>query len=355
MTILISAVVSLTLTPMMCAKLLKNTPENEQSDFYRATARLQERVIEGYARLLTRVLEHQGATLVVALVTLSITVLLYIFIPKGFLPSQDTGVIQGISEAPQSISFPAMAERQQPSRGSSSQDPAVESLSSFIGVDGTNTTLNSGRMLINLKPRSERDDNALAVIGRLQQKLTDVHGISLYMQPVQDLTIEDRVSRTQYQFTVEDPNPEELSLWVPRLVERLRQLGQLADVASDLQDQGLQAYLAIDRDTAGRLGITPAAIDNALYNAFGQRLISTIFTEANQYRVVLEVKPEMRQGLNAFDNIYVPNAERRPGAAVGDHARDRTHRPAGHQPPRPVSPRPPSRSISRRGTHSVRR
>src|SRR5262244_2150698 len=303
-TILVSAVVSLTLTPVMCAKLLRHKPESEQSRFYRASDRAFQSVIAFYGRTLTWVLDHQTATLWVAGATLVATVLLYIFIPKGFFPVQDTGVILGVSEAPQSISFGAMAERQQALSRVILQDPAVESLSSFIGVDGTNVTLNSGRMLINLKPLSKRDASATQVIRRLQTKLADVEGITLYMQPVQDLTIEDRVSRTQYQFTVEDTNPDELSALVPKLVERLRQSPVLADVASDLQDNGLQAYVEIDRATASRLGITPAIIDNALYNAFGQRLVSTIFTQTNQYRVVLEVKPEFQRGPAALSEIY---------------------------------------------------
>jgi len=219
-------------------------------------------------------------------------VILYVVVPKGFFPLQDTGVIQGISEAPQSVSFAAMAERQRALAQAILQDPAVESVSSFIGVDGINTTLNNGRSFINLKPKSERGADVAEVMRRLQPQIARVQGISLYMQPVQDLTIEDRVSRNQYQLTVEDANPDELAVSVHRLVDRLARLPQLVDVASDLQDQGLQAFLSIDRDTAGRLGITPGAIDTALYNAFGQRLISTIFTQSSQYRVVLEVKPE---------------------------------------------------------------
>jgi len=303
--ILISAVVSLTLTPMMCAKLLRHIPEAEQGLFYRKAGAFFDAVIARYGVMLNWVLDRRGATLVVAIGTMVLTVLLYIFVPKGFFPVQDTGVIQGISEAPQSISFSAMAERQQALSRVVLQDPAVESLSSFIGVDGINSTLNSGRMLINLKPLKGRGINATEVIRRLQPKLAQVEGISLYMQPVQDLTIEDRVSRTQFQFSVEDADPNELSVWVPRLVDRLRQIPLLADVTSDLQDQGLQAYVNIDRDTASRLGITPGAIDNALYNAFGQRLVSTIFTQSNQYRVVLEVKPEFQKGPAALDDIYV--------------------------------------------------
>ncbi|HTR56976.1 MAG TPA: efflux RND transporter permease subunit [Casimicrobiaceae bacterium] len=304
--ILISAVVSLTLTPMMSAKLLRRVPESEQGSFYHRSGAVFDRAIGRYGEMLNWVLDRQAATLVVAIVTLVLTVLLYVVISKGFFPIQDTGAIQGISEAPPTVSFASMAERQQGLARIILQDPAVESLSSFIGVDGTNTTLNSGRMLINLKPLGQRDASAAQVIRRLQAKLADVEGISLYMQPVQDLTIEDRVSRTQYQFTVEDTNAEELSLWVPRMVDRLRRESVLADVASDLQDGGLQAYVEIDRATASRFGITPAVIDNALYNAFGQRLVSTIFTQTNQYRVVLEVQPEFQLGPGALDNIYVP-------------------------------------------------
>src|SRR5450432_692979 len=260
--ILISAVVSLTLTPMMCAKFLKHTKEEDQSAFYHKSGEVFDAVIARYGTMLNWVLDRQYATLVVALITLLLTIVLYIFIPKGFFPIQDTGALQGITEAPQTISFAAMAERQQAIARVVLEDPAVESLSSFIGVDGVNSTLNSGRVLINLKPLAVRRVNAVAVIRRLQPKLAQVDGISLYMQPVQDLTIEDRVSRTQYQFSVEDADPDELSAWVPKLVAKLHALPQLADVASDLQDLGLQAYVDIDRATAGRLGVTTAAIDN---------------------------------------------------------------------------------------------
>ena len=303
--ILISAVVSLTLTPMMCARLLRPERERKDSRLNRATGRAFDRVIARYERALDWVLDRQPATLLVWAAALLLTVLLYFLVPKGFFPVQDTGVIQGISEAPQSISFPAMAERQEALARVVLQDPAVESLSSFIGVDGSNVTLNSGRMLINLKPLEERRIHASDVIRRLQGELAKVPGITLYMQPVQDLTVEDRVSRTQYQYTLEAADAKLLSEWVPRLVERLSQLPDLTDVASDLQDQGLQAYVDIDRDSAGRLGITPAAIDTALYNAFGQRLISTIFTQATQYRVVLEVKPEFRLTPDALKEIRV--------------------------------------------------
>ncbi|MFA7241340.1 MAG: MdtB/MuxB family multidrug efflux RND transporter permease subunit [Sulfuricellaceae bacterium] len=305
--ILISAVVSLTLTPMLCAKLLRHRPDAEQSAFYLSTGRLFDAIIRQYGKMLTWVLDRQGITLLVAVATLVLTVVLYVTIPKGFFPVQDTGLIQGVSEASQSISFGAMAERQQALAEVILQDPAVESLSSFIGVDGANASLNNGRFLINLKAREQRDD-ATSVIRRLQPKLAGVQGIALYMQPVQDLTIENRVSRTQFQFAVQDTDARELAAWAPKIVERLSHLPQLSDVASDLQDKGLQAYIEIDRDSAGRLGITPAAIDNALYNAFGQRLVSTIFTQSSQYRVVLEVKSEFQKGLAALNDIYVTAA-----------------------------------------------
>ncbi len=308
--ILISAVVSLTLTPMMCARLLHHVPEEKQGWFYHKSGAFFDGVVARYGVALEWVLDRQRATLVVALGTLALTVVLYIFIPKGFFPVQDTGVIQGISEATQSVSFGAMAERQQALAKVVLEDPAVESLSSFIGVDGINATLNSGRMLINLKPHESRDGgekiSASDIIRRLQPRLAEkVPGITLYMQPVQDLTIEDSVSRTQYQFTLEDADAAQLSTWVPKIVERLRQLPELADVASNVQDQGLQAYVEIDRDAASRMGITTAAIDNALYNAFGQRLISTIYTQSNQYRVVMEVKPEFQKGPDALNSIFL--------------------------------------------------
>jgi len=308
--ILISAVVSLTLTPMMCARLLHHVPEEKQGWFYHKSGAFFDHVVARYGVALEWVLDRQRATLAVALGTLALTVVLYIFIPKGFFPVQDTGVIQGISEATQSVSFGAMAERQQALAKVVLEDPAVESLSSFIGVDGINATLNSGRMLINLKPHESRDGgervSASDIIRRLQPRLAEkVPGVTLYMQPVQDLTIEDSVSRTQYQFTLEDADAAQLSTWVPKIVERLRQLPELADVASNVQDQGLQAYVEIDRDAASRMGITTAAIDNALYNAFGQRLISTIYTQSNQYRVVMEVKPEFQKGPDALNSIFL--------------------------------------------------
>jgi len=307
-TILISAVVSLTLTPMMCARLLRRTPEQQQGTFYRWSQRLFDRTIEGYGKTLRWVLGHQTATLLVAVGTLVLTVLLYLVVPKGFFPVQDTGVILGISEAPQSVSFAAMATRQQALARVILKDPAVESLSSFIGVDGTNTTLNSGRILINLYPLAVRKTSASEIIRRLQLELASVEDIALFLQPVQDLTVEDRVSRTQYQYSLEDPSAEELNAWAPKLVDALRTLPALRDVSSDQQDKGLQAFLTIDRSTASRLGITPQLIDDTIYDAFGQRLVSTIFTQLNQYRVVLEVKPDFKQGPEALQAIYVRSA-----------------------------------------------
>jgi multidrug efflux pump len=297
--ILISLVVSLTLTPMMCAKLLKpHSVAKAKPDWV-------ERLIGGYSRWLTWVLRHQTLTLLVAVATLGLTVVLYLAVPKGFFPVQDTGVIQGISEAPQSISFRAMSERQQALARVILADPAVDSLSSYIGVDGDNVTLNSGRLLINLKPHGERDLTASQVIDRLRPELAKVPGIELYLQPVQDLSIEDRVSRTQFQFSLETPDSELLQEWTPRLVEALRARPELTDVASDLQSNGLQIYLDIDRDAAARLGIQVADITDALYDAFGQRQISTIFTQASQYRVVLEAEAGNRLGPQALEQLFV--------------------------------------------------
>ena len=307
-TIIISAVVSLTLTPMMCATLLRHTPPERQGRVYRWSERVFERIIEGYGRSLRWVLGHQPATLLVAVATLVLTVALYVVVPKGFFPVQDTGVIQGISEAPQSISFPAMAERQQALARVILQDSAVASLSSFIGVDGTNVTLNSGRILINLKPLAERRLSADDVIRRLQPRLAEVQGITLFMQPVQDLSVEDRVSRTQFQYSLEDADGRELATWAPKLVDALRAVPALRDVSTDQQDQGLGTALLIDRATASRLGVSPQTIDNTLYDAFGQRQVSTMFTQLNQYRVVLEVQPGFRRNATALRDIYVRGA-----------------------------------------------
>ncbi len=304
-TILISAIVSLTLTPMMCARILKHVPEERQGRLFRASQRILDRIIAAYGRTLKWVLRHQTATLVVAIGTLVLTIMLYILVPKGFFPVQDTGAIQGISEAPQSISFAAMAERQQALARIILRDPAVESLSTFIGVDGTNTTLNSGRVLINLKPLDERKVSADDVIRRLQPELAKVSGITLFMQPVQDLTVDARVSRTQFQYTLEDPDFDELNAWAPRLVDSLRARPELRDVSSDQLDKGLRVSLDIDRVTASRFGITPQLIDDTLYDAFGQRQISTMFTELNQYHVILTVKPEFLRSPDQLQSIYL--------------------------------------------------
>lgn len=304
--ILISLVVSLTLTPMMCARLLKREPEEEeQGRFYRASGAWIDWLIQHYGSALQWVLKHQPLTLLVAVVSLVLTVFLYMVVPKGFFPVQDTGVIQGISEAPQSTSFAAMSERQQALSKVILQDPAVQSLSSYIGVDGDNATLNSGRLLINLKPHGERDVSASEVISRLQPQVDRLVGIRLFMQPVQDLSIEDRVSRTQYQFSLSSPDADLLAQWSGKLVQALQQRPELADVASDLQDKGLQVYLVIDRDMASRLGISVSQITNALYDAFGQRQISTIYTQASQYRVVLQSSDAATIGPQALESIHV--------------------------------------------------
>jgi multidrug efflux pump len=306
-TILISAVVSLTLVPMLCARILRRTNTATEGAFERRNRQTFEWLLRYYDRSLTWVLDRQPLFLLVAIVTLVLTVVLYIAIPKGFFPVQDTGFIQGITEAAQSVSFDAMGERQQALADVILQDPAVDSLSSFIGVDGTNVTLNSGRLLINLKDPSQREDVS-TVIRRLNQSAAKVSGISLFMQPVEDLTIDATVSRTQYRFILEDANPTELAQWVPKVVGAMAAMPQFEDVASDLEQDGLSAYIQIDRDTAGRFGITPATIDNALYDAFGQRIVSTIFTQSNQYRVILETDPSMQDNLDSLGAIYLPSS-----------------------------------------------
>jgi multidrug efflux pump len=311
--ILVSAVVSLTLTPMMCARLLRRRPEEEQGRLYRASEAAFDRVIQRYGTTLSWVLRHQTATLAVALATVAATAWLYVIVPKGFFPVQDTGIILGMSEAPQTISFAGMADRQQALARVISQDPAVESLSSFIGVDGTNTTVNSGRIQIDLKPLEERKVSASEIIRHLQARLSQVDGITLFMQPVQDLTVEDRVSRTQFQYSLEDADPNELQVWSTRLLEKLKTRTELRDVASDDQNGGLQVSLVIDRDTAARLGITTQMIDDTLYDAFGQRQVSTIFTQLNQYHVVLEVTPDFRRNPDALKSIYLRSSS---GASV---------------------------------------
>jgi multidrug efflux pump len=307
-TILASAFVSLTLTPMMCAKLLKHTPEDQQGRFYHASERAFNSIIAFYGRMLKWVLRFQIPTLLVAAATLCLTIFLFYVIPKGFFPIQDTGVIQGVSESSQSVSFPEMSRQQQGLANIILQDPAVDNLSSFIGVDGTNTTLNSGRILINLKPIDVRKMNASDVIRRLQPELAKVAGITLFMQPVQDLSVDDRVSRTQFQYTLEDASADELNLYVPQMIAKLQKLPELSDVASDQQVLGLRASLVFDRNTAARLGITTSAIDQTLYDAYGQREVSTMFTQLNQYHVVLEVKPGFEKNPASLSDLYIRTA-----------------------------------------------
>ncbi|MGD0532496.1 MAG: MdtB/MuxB family multidrug efflux RND transporter permease subunit [Methyloceanibacter sp.] len=307
-TILISGVVALTLVPMACAKLLRPPADARENAFQRYSREWFDRLINAYGRMLTWVLNRQTLTLLVALATLALTVLLYVMIPKGFFPLQDTGVIQAISEAPQSISYAAMAERQQALAKVILEDPDVQSLSSFIGVDGTNTTLNSGRILINLKPQDQRASDITAVMRRLKESTASLQGITLHMQPVQDLTIEGTVSRGQYQFILQDANGTELAEWTPRLIDQLRKLPQLADVSSDLEAHGLSVFVDIDREQAARFGITPATIDNALYDSYGQRIVSTIFTSSNQHRVILEADPTLQTSLQSLSSIYLPSS-----------------------------------------------
>ncbi|MGC1343845.1 MAG: MdtB/MuxB family multidrug efflux RND transporter permease subunit [Candidatus Binataceae bacterium] len=306
-TILVSAIVSLTLTPMMCSRLLRHKPRTQQNRLYRKSEQIFEDTIEFYGKTLRWVLRHEQATLVVAVATLVLTIVLYIIAPKGFFPVQDTGVIEGISEAPQTISFPAMATRQQDLAKTILQDPSVQSLSSFVGIDGTNTTINSGRFLINLKPEDERSETISQVIGSLQKATSQIQGIDLYLQPVQDLTVEDRISRTEYQYSLEDPNPDELTEWTTRLMAKLKTMPQLANLATDQQNHGLEADLTIDRSTASRLGIPLQSIDNTLYDAYGQRQVSTIFTQLNQYHVILDVAPEFSQDTPALGDLYFPS------------------------------------------------
>jgi multidrug efflux pump len=304
-TIILSAVVSLTLTPMMSARILRHTPEEKQGRFYKASERVFERMIAFYGRTLKFVLGYQTITLLVALCTLLLTIFLYIIIPKGFFPVQDTGVIQGISQASPTISSQAMAEKQQELAKAVSEDPAVESLSSFIGADGTNVTNNSGRMSINLKPLDQRKISASDLIRRLKTRLDRVQGIQLFMEPVQNITVDDRVSRTQYQYTLEDSDANELNVWTSRFLDRLEKLPELEDVATDQQPGGLAVSLVIDRVTASRLGIAPATIDNTLYDAFGQRQINTMYTQVNQYHVVLESEPQFQKDPNKLNHIYI--------------------------------------------------
>jgi multidrug efflux pump len=293
---------------MLCALLLRHRPDAQRSRFDLASERVFGWIISGYDRSLNVVLDHQIITLIIATITVGITVMLYVVIPKGFFPLQDTGVIQGISQAAQTTSYAAMADHQQALAAAILKDPDVTSLSSFIGVDGTNNTLNEGRFLINLKPHDERTLNASAIIRRIQGEIADVPGIALYMQPVQDLSIDSAVSRSEYRFVLEDANLDEFAAWVPRLVTRLQQDPYLANVASDLAEQGSSVSLVIDRSTAARFGITPATVDNALYDAFGQRIVSTIYTQSNQYRVILEADPALQHSLDSLNAIYLPSS-----------------------------------------------
>jgi multidrug efflux pump len=307
-TIVISAVVSLTLVPMMCAKLIRHRPESERSTFDVKAEHVFNAVIAQYARALSWVLDRQFATLLVAIATLALTVLLYIEIPKGFFPIQDTGLIQAITEASQSVSYKSMAELQGKLAEAVLKDPDVVNVSSFVGVDGTNQTLNTGRFLITLKPHDDRNLTASQIIRRLQNETANVPGITLYMQPVQDLTIDSTISRAPYHFVLEDANSSEFNTWVPKLMDRLKQLPQITDVASDLQQQGLAVYLVIDRATAARFGITPATVDNVLYDSFGQRIISTIYTQSNQYRVILELDSSLQSTITSLTSLYLPSS-----------------------------------------------
>ena len=306
-TILISAVVSLTLVPMMCSRLVRHRPPEREPKWSRHAARWFDALIAFYGRKLQWVLNHQRLTLAVAVGTLVLTALLYVVIPKGFFPVQDTGLLQVITEAPQSTSYEGMTRLQESLAEAMLRDPDVASLSSFVGIDGSNTTLNAGRMLVNLRPRAERRASAAQITRRLQDEIAGVAGISAYFQPIQDLTIEDRVSRTQYQFVLESANPDDLSTWTARLTDRLEQLPQLADVATDLAERGLAANIVVDRDTAARFGISANTVDNALYDAFGQRIISTIYTQSNQYRVIMEASPSLQRSPDSLGQIYVPS------------------------------------------------
>jgi multidrug efflux pump len=319
-TILFSAIISLTLTPMMCSLLLRQKDQAKHGRLYEWSERAFNNTIALYGRTVKFVLKHQTVTLLVTIGTLVATIWMYIAVPKGFFPVQDTGVIMGITDAPESISFTAMSGRQRELAAAILKDKDVDSLSSFIGVDGTNTTPNSGRLQINLKSRDQRDDDITTIMKRLQQEVAGVEGITLYMQPVQDLTVEDRVSRTQYQFSLEDADPVELASWTTKMIAKLKTLPQLRDIATDQQNLAAQANLVIDRDTASRLGVTASAIDNTLYDAFGQRLVSIMFTQLNQYHVVLEVDSSFRADPDSLKSIYVPAGGGQSPAAQGGNA-----------------------------------
>ncbi|HVY15033.1 MAG TPA: efflux RND transporter permease subunit, partial [Rhodopila sp.] len=307
-TIVISAVVSLTLVPMMCARLVRHRSEEQRSKFDLKAERIFDWVVDRYDRALNVVLDHQPLTLLIAVATMAVTAWLYIVVPKGFFPVQDTGVLQGISVASDSVSYDAMAQTQQALADAILKDPDVVSLSSFIGVDGSNATLNNGRFLINLKPKDDRTLNATEIAQRLQRETAGVKGVSLYLQPVQDLTLDASVSRTQYQFVLENPDLSAFDAWVPKLVAKLNESPALTNVASDLEQKARTVDLVIDRSTAARFGITPATVDNALYDLFGQRIISTIYTQSNQYRVIMEAEPKLQDSLNALNSIWLPSS-----------------------------------------------
>jgi len=316
--ILISAAVSLTLTPMMAARLLKSTAEQSHGRFYRWSERAFERIIQGYGRTLDVVLKYQTLMLVGFFATLALTGLLFYVVPKGFFPVQDTGVIQAVSVAPQSVSFSDMLNLQSQAVEIITRDHAVESLSSFVGIDQSNPTLNNGRLLINLKPLDNRDASASEIIRRLQPQLAVIPGLTVFMQPVQDITVDDRVSRTQFQFTLEDPSADQLNLWAPRLLDKLHQLPEIRDAASDQQELGLRAQLVFDREAGSRLGITPASISQTLYDSFGQRQISTIFTQLNQYHVVLEVEPQFRDHPSDLRELFIRSGVATPASPAGN-------------------------------------
>jgi multidrug efflux pump len=332
-TILVSAFVSLTLTPMMCSRILRYKPAANQTRFYNWSEKVFDSVIAVYGRSIQVVLRYRFTMLVVTIATLAATILLFIVVPKGFFPVQDTGVILGISEAPQTVSFASMAERQKKLVDILLEDPAVDNVSSFIGVDGTNTTLNSGRIQINLKPLEQRKLTATDVIRRMQPKLEGVEGIQLFLQPLQDLTVEDRVSRTEFQYSLEDPDQVELAKYTRLMVAELSKEDVVTDVASDLQDQGLGARLVIDRDTAARLGIAMADVDNTLYDAFGQRQVSTIFTQLNQYHVVMEVGKDFQSDPGTLSNLYVKsgNGTQVPLSMLAHWEQSRAQLAIGHQ------------------------
>ena len=355
-TIVISAAVSLTLTPMLCARLLRHRDESQQGRFYKASERIFQRTIDFYGTTLDWVLGHRTLTLVVAVATLAVTILLYVIIPKGFFPVQDTGEIQGVSEADQSVSFAEMGRLQRSLAAAILEDPAVENLSSFIGVDGTNTTLNSGRIQINLKPLAKRGISAVRRHPAPPVGAGKVQGISLYMQPVQDISVEDIVSRTEYQYSLQDPSAAELSDYASKFVDKLKGLPQLTDVASDLQTEGRQASLSFDRPTAARLGITPQNIDDSLYDSFGQRQVATVFTQLNQYHVILEVDPRFQTSPEHLKDFYLETAGGGVGPAQhGQHGHP-GHRADTHKPHGPVSGdhgvlQPEPQGLARRGGH----